>query len=117
MKLYPRTWFQFTVEWWTTPDVYRPIVPAVDLIKIAYVTLALRLRGWRMCAVEMPPLDVPVLTFNTEDDAVRVLERRKEWPGHEDVFAPYDYWDDPYNDGQDLDSWAIVAWRPLPKFE
>lgn len=70
------------------------------------------LADWESTGVSLPPAETPVLTmFNGEH---RILERRWEHPMLEDTFQSFWYWDDPTDDGQDIDTVEVTHWMLLP---
>jgi hypothetical protein len=71
------------------------------------------LLDWIECAKVLPPLDTPVVIVLAGE--ARIGELRTEHPSYEETFEPYNYWDDPYNDGQDWEFNAVTHWKPLPK--
>jgi hypothetical protein len=44
----------------------------------------------------------------------RILERRTETPNWEETFKEFDYWDDPNNEGQEIDDHYVTHWMHLP---
>ena len=60
----------------------------------------------------LPDEETPVMvTFI--DCSIRILELRWEYTGYEDTFNRFQYWDDPYNDGQCIDWHNVTHWMPL----
>ena len=71
--------------------------------------------AWIKTADRLPESDTPVLVrlWNCQ---IRIGELRWERPTYEETFAPFQYWDDPTNDGQDWDGPDhITHWMPLPE--
>lgn len=59
----------------------------------------------------LPPDETPVLVLRS--GAVRVGELRWDYPGHEDTYNAFRYWDDPNNEGQCWDDGEITHWSPI----
>lgn len=68
---------------------------------------------WIKCDDLLPPKETPVLIFMQGE--IRIGELRTENPGHEDTHEPFDYWDDPHDDGQIWEHADITHWKPLPE--
>lgn len=64
--------------------------------------------------IEMPfpPVETPVLCMWNGQH--RILERRTETPSWEESREPFDYWEDPENDGHDIGDPEVTAWMFLP---
>lgn len=61
----------------------------------------------------LPPEETPVLIlmFNGE---IRIGHLVWEYPSYEETFHAFQYWDCPYQDGQDWDWCDVIGWQPLP---
>lgn len=64
------------------------------------------------CEERMPPIETPVLIKHR--GRWRVGELRWDNPGWEDTYQAYQYWDDPWDDGQIWDWDDITEWCHLP---
>lgn len=64
-----------------------------------------------LCMQELPPDETPVLVVYKGQ--WRVAEIRWEHPTHEETFSSFQYWDDPYDKGQEWDWNDVIAWVPL----
>lgn len=69
------------------------------------------LAQYRWQPIDTAPHETPVLVVRL--GKVCIAEKRTEYPTWEEDFKPYDYWDDPNNDGQDWTD-QITHWMPLP---
>jgi hypothetical protein len=49
------------------------------------------------------------------DGAVRIIELRWEHADWESSTPAFQYWDDPFNDGQEIDWADIICWMALPE--
>lgn len=47
--------------------------------------------------------------------AIRIASIFTEHPSFEETYQPYDYWDDPYDDGQIWEWFDVTHWMPLPE--
>lgn len=72
-------------------------------------------RTWHSVDDEMPPDETPVLIIIHGD--IRIGERRWDFPGWEDTYGTYRFWDDPYDDGQDWQDDDIKYWMHLPEMQ
>ena len=52
-----------------------------------------------------------LVVFNGEP---RILERRWAYPGFEDTYRAFWYWDDPTDDGQMIGNTEVTHWMALP---
>lgn len=68
---------------------------------------------WTKCSDRMPEGETPVLAW--WDGEVRILEIRWEHPTYEEPHPAFQYWDDPTDDGQEIDWEAVTHWMPLPE--
>ena len=64
---------------------------------------------------KLPVVKTPVLMRLCNGGAVHVAVLLWEQPGHEDTWQAYSYWDSPYDDGQDWEWGAELAWMPIPE--
>lgn len=71
------------------------------------------MKDWINVDESMPPEETPVLAAVHGYDHPLVLEVRWEVPTFEETFDPFLYWDDPVDDGKDLED-RVFAWQPLP---
>lgn len=69
--------------------------------------------NWIKCSDKLPADELPVLILMFNGDK-RIAELRWEIPSWEETFLPFQYWDCPYNDGQDWDWCDVTHWQPLP---
>lgn len=67
---------------------------------------------WTPTTERMPPNETPVLCVYRGEH--RVLERRTERPTWEETYKAFDYWDDPTDDGQQIEEHEVTHWMPLP---
>ena len=67
---------------------------------------------WISTTHGLPPAETPVLIMC--NGAVRIGELRWECPGFEDTFKPYQYWDDPIDDGQCWEWFDVTHWMHIP---
>lgn len=68
---------------------------------------------WRVCGHSTyPAKNTTVLACL--DGKLRVLEVREEKPGHEDTFEACLYWEDPFNEGAEIEWSEVTHWMPLP---
>lgn len=68
---------------------------------------------WVTTDERLPPKETPVVAFYR--GAISILEIRWDYPSFEDTYRPYWYWDNPDNDGQDIDPREVTHWMPLPE--
>lgn len=72
------------------------------------------LGAWISTSRQLPSDETPVLIFRNGE--IRVGERRWEYPGFEDTYRAFWYWDDPNDDGQAWeDNNDVTHWMPLPE--
>lgn len=67
---------------------------------------------WISTLDDLPKEATPVLIVHCGE--VRIGEIRWDFPGFEDAYREFQYWDDPNNDGQ---CWAwgnVTHWMPIP---
>ena len=67
---------------------------------------------WTPTADSLPPVETPVIAFYRGE--CRILERRTETPSWEETYDVFDYWDDPTDDGQEIDDSDVTHWMPTP---
>jgi hypothetical protein len=67
---------------------------------------------WTSTNDGLPAAETPVLAC--VDGEVRTAVVWWEYPGHEDSFESYRYWDDPHNEGQAWEFDDVTHWMPLP---
>lgn len=72
------------------------------------------LTTWIPCSEKLPRIETPVL-IRFYNGTTRIGELRQEHPTWEETFRPYEYWDDPENDGQDWDWMDVTHWMKLPE--
>jgi hypothetical protein len=71
--------------------------------------------AWIKCEERMPAPETPVLAWHAPGGGAHsILELRWDRPGYEETFEPYLYWDNPNDDGQDIDFCDVTHWMPLP---
>ena len=69
--------------------------------------------GWIKVSEGLPEDETPVLiVLNGE---IRIGELCWDYPGYEETYFPYRYWDDPVNSGQDWRWDDVTHWKPLPE--
>ena len=68
---------------------------------------------WISVDERLPENETPVLIWHR--DRLRIAEIRTEEPGWEDTYKAFEYWDEPYNDGQDIEWGDVSHWQPLPE--
>lgn len=71
--------------------------------------------AWIDCEKQLPPDETPVLAVLCGVDTPRIVELRWERPTWEETFQPFQYWDDPLNEGSDIEWTEVVCWMPLPE--
>lgn len=64
------------------------------------------------CLKKLPPIETPVLALVCGE--WRVAELRTENPSWDESFKPFNYWDDPNDDGQVWDWYDVTYWTNLP---
>ena len=67
---------------------------------------------WISTRDQMPDLDTTVLIVLCGN--IRMGELRFEHPSYEDTHNGFEYWDDPYDEGQCWDFPDVTHWTPLP---
>ena len=67
---------------------------------------------WISTKERLPPMETPVLIIYQTD--IRIGELRTEYPGFEDTYKAFHYWDDPVDDGQGWEWNDVSHWMPLP---
>jgi len=67
---------------------------------------------WTNVKDALPPEETPVLILHCGKP--RIGQRVWDYPGYEDTYKAYWYWDDPEDDRQDWDNCDITHWMPLP---
>lgn len=67
---------------------------------------------WVACADRMPAPEEKVLIV--VNGALRMGALFWEYPGHEDTYKAFTYWDDPEDDGQPWEHIDVTHWVPLP---
>lgn len=83
----------------TTPN--KPFMPFVQ-----------NLGGWIACEDRLPPDETEVLIMVKGIRRIGALFW--DYPGHEDTYQPYKYWDDPDNDGMDWEWDDVTHWQYMP---
>ena len=68
--------------------------------------------AWTCTAHRLPKVETPVLILHA--GKVRIGELRWDYPGYEDTYQAYRYWDDPEDDGQAWEWNDVTHWMPLP---
>ena len=68
--------------------------------------------NWIKTSERLPEKETPVLILVLGE--VRIGEIRTEYATFEDLHGDFDYWDDPANDGQDIEWDRVTHWMPLP---
>ncbi len=69
---------------------------------------------WILVQDQLPDDETPVLALY--DGRVEILELCWEYPGFEDTYEAFRYWDRPYDGGRgDIDSSYVTCWMPLPE--
>lgn len=68
---------------------------------------------WVSTEAALPPDETPVLAMVRGKP--RIAELRWEYPGFEDTFKAYRYWDDPEEPGQIWEWNDVTYWTPLPE--
>lgn len=75
--------------------------------------LSAGLGAWVSTSRQLPSDKTPVLIFR--NGVIRIGERRWDYPGFEDTYRAFWYWDDPNDDGQAWeDNDDVTYWMPLP---
>ncbi len=74
--------------------------------------------GWIPVTERLPDCETPVLIWMSSasqpSGKPQIGELRWDHPGHEDTYIPYQYWDDPDDDGKSWEWHDITYWMPLP---
>lgn len=68
--------------------------------------------GWIPVSERLPADETPVMILRNGE--LRIGELRWEKPTYEETFNPFQYWDDPNNDGQTWEWDEVTHWMPLP---
>jgi hypothetical protein len=68
---------------------------------------------WFAANDKLPPDETPVLAI--VKGKPRIAELRWDYPGHEDTYQSYRYWDDPENDGQAWEISDVSLWTFIPE--
>jgi len=68
---------------------------------------------WISVEDELPKDETPVIVWFRGREQ-RIAELGWEYPSYEETWNKYEYWDCPYNDGQDWGWDDITHWMPLP---
>lgn len=71
------------------------------------------MNDWRKPDESLPPDETPVLVIHLGE--IKIGELRWEYPGHEDTYEAFRYWDAPHDDGQSWEWSDITFWMSLPK--
>ena len=72
------------------------------------------LGAWISTSRQLPSDETPVLILRSGE--VRIGERRWDYPGFEDTYRAFWYWEDPNDDGQAWeDNNDVTHWMPLPE--
>lgn len=68
---------------------------------------------WIKTTDNLPADETPVLILHRGEP--RIGELCWEYPGFEDTYKKFQYWDCPYDDGQIWDWLDVSHWMPLPE--
>ena len=68
---------------------------------------------WISVKDELPEDDIPVLVV--VNDEIDVLIIRWEEPTWEETYKRFQYWNNPYDDGQEFEWDTVTHWKPLPE--
>jgi hypothetical protein len=67
---------------------------------------------WTSVKDRRPEIETPVLAIVKGE--IRIAERVLHYPNYHDSIPEFDYWDCPFDDGQDWDYGDVTHWMPLP---